>query len=385
MTTTNGKKTPKPTKTPKTGKAPASRGRRKKLVAKAPVPAEIDKQKMAAFFSAAGLDKTAPDSVAVTETVEVVGIEKSDLKKSGKPSPVEPISTPAGESEPLIKKPVAKKFENDEVAAIAKSVEVIATASDNSEDGDNNSEEGETLITTTVKSIAGGSGSGSYNLLPMFAVLLFIALFWFYYISSTPLKKAAEARVEQGKAEISVLMSKVKGLETEISRLKIKLVLFEKAAMKWKNAAVQAAKASAQAKRGVVSVKKVEVKAITKDKLVATVAKKGSSFDKAPIPFWRNMKPRGSLIKQSSKKVKPAVKTPPVEVDSFSKAPKPFWLTPRVKPVVVKAKKQVIISAPPAAKAVSQVKKTAAQQKPASAPVLGSSFDKAPKPFWLKD
>lgn len=376
MTTANGKKTPK---TPKTGKAPVSRGRRKKVVAKAPAPAEIDKQKMAAFFSAAGLDKTAPDSVTETETVEVVGIEKSDLKESGKPSPAEPTSTPVVESEPVIKEPVAKESENDEVVAIAKPVEVTATVSDNSDDSDNNSEKGEILMTTTEKPTAGGSGSGSYNLLPMFAVLLLIALFWLYYISSTPLKKAAEARVEQGKAEISVLMSKVKGLEAEVSNLKMKLVLFEKAAMKWKNAAVQATRESAQAKRGVVSVKKVEVKAISKDKpMAATAVKKDPSFDKAPTPFWRNMKPRGSLIKQPVKKVKPEVKTPAVKVDSFSKAPKPFWLTPRVKPTVAKTKKQVIISAPPAAKA-------APQQKPASAPALDLSFDKAPKPFWLKD
>ncbi len=369
MTTANGKKTPK---TSKTSKAPVSRGRRKKVVAKAPAPAEIDKQKMAAFFSAAGLDETAPDSVA--EAAEVEGAKNQDIKESGKPSPADSTSTPLVESEP-----VTKESENDETVVVAKSVEVTATASDNSGDSDNNSEKGEILMTTTEKPTAGGSGSSSYNLLPMFAVLLLIALFWLYYISSTPLKKAAEARVEQGKAEISVLMSKVKGLEAEVSKLKMKLVLFEKAAMKWKKAAVQATKASAQVKRGVVSVKKVEVKAISKDKpMAATAVKKDPSFDKAPTPFWRNMGPRGSLIKQPVKKVKPEVKTPAVKVDSFSKAPKPFWLNPRFKPAAAKAKKQVIISAPSAVKA-------APQQKPASAPALDSSFDKAPKPFWQKD
>ncbi|MCD6533052.1 MAG: hypothetical protein J7L25_03095 [Deltaproteobacteria bacterium] len=380
MTTANGKKTPK---NPKTGKAPVSRGRRKKVVAKAPAPAEIDKQKMAAFFSAAGLDKTAPDSGTEVESVAVKGSKKSEPAESGKPVLVESTSVPAAASEPPAKEP-----ENAEVAAIAKSVEVSATAGDNPDDIDNNSEKGETLMATTEKTTTAGSGSGSYNLLPMFAVLLLIALFWLYYISSTPLKKAAEVQVEQGKAEISVLMAKVKGLEAEVAGLKIKLVLFEKAAMKWKNAAVQAVKASAQVKRGVVSVKKVKVKAISKDKpKAATAVKKGSSFDKAPIPFWRNMnlRPSGSLIKPPVKKVKPEVKAPAVKVDSFSKAPKPFWLTPRVKPTVAKTKKQVIISAPPAAKAASQAKKRVTQQKPASAPILGSSFDKAPKPFWLKD
>ena len=107
---------------------------------------------MAAFFSAAGLDKTASDSVTETETVEVVGIEKSDLKESGKPSPVEPTSTPLVESEP-----VTKKSENDEAVVVAKSGEVTATASDNSDDSDNNSEKGETLMTTTEKPTAGGS------------------------------------------------------------------------------------------------------------------------------------------------------------------------------------------------------------------------------------
>ena len=369
MTTGSGKKTSK------TGKAPASRGRRKKVVAKAPVPAEIDKQKMAAFFSAAGLDNSSPDSVK--ETAEVEEAKETVSEESGAQLAAESAAAsvaengPADESEPAVKEP-----ENDETVVVAEPADAVATDSDNRDDSDN--EKGEIVMTTTSKSTGGGSDSGSFSVLPMVFGLTVLALFWFYYISSAPLKTAAEARVEQGKAEISVLMSKIKGLEAEVARLRAKLVVFEKAAHQAKKLT---GKVSAPVKRGVVAGEKAAAKAVSKDAQVPAAAiKKDPSFDKAPVPFWRQMQ-RGPLT-QPRKEVKPAVKeTPAAKGDSFSKAPKPFWLKPRVKPEAAKVKKEVKISAPPAAKAVSKIGK----EEPASAPALDPSFKKAPKPFWLKD
>ena len=378
MTTASGKKTPK------TGKAPARRTQRKKTVEKAPAPVEIDKQKMAAFFSAAGVKETPskpekkPVKVSVKEyvkesvkePVKVEDIKKVVPEKSEEQLPVKltptPTATPVAESTPAKESPVAaKKPEKVETKVVAAPTATSVTESENSD-----SEKGETVMTTSSPATGGGSGSGSFSILPMLFVLAALAVCWFYYVSSVPLKKAAVAQVEQGKAEISVLMSKVKVLETEVTKLRIKLGLFEKAAVK----------AKTSAKKGVVAGKK----AAPKGESVPAV-KKDSSFDKAPIPFWRQMKRRGPLTQKSLKKVKSVVETPAVKVDSFSKAPKPFWLKPRVKPATAKVKKEVKISAPPAAKTSPKTKKIAAKQAPASVPALDPSFKKAPKPFWVKD
>ncbi len=306
MTTGSGKKAPK------ISKAPARHGQRKKIVAKAPAPVEIDKEKMAAFFSAAGADNSAPNSEK--ETIEVV-------------VPTDTIAT----------------------------------------DKNSDNEKGEAVGTSIPPTTSGGSDSGSYSVLPMVFVLAVLALFWFYYISSTPLKKAAVAQFEQGKVKISALMSRIGILEAEVVRLKAKRVVFEKASQKPKKITK---KVVTPVKSGVV------VKG-------SSVPATDSSFDKAPIPFWQQMK-RGSLA-QPRKEMKPAVKTPVVKVDSFNKAPKPFWLKPRVKPEAAKVKKEVKLPAPPAAKVAPKPKKLTVKHEPDSAPVLDPSFKKAPKPFWLKD
>ncbi len=353
MTTGNGKKTPK---TPKSGKASASRSRRKKIVDKA--PAAVDKEKMAAFFSAAGIDSSvsdsAPDSVKETAEVTVATAVESEV-----PAEIEAEVVKAGPG-------------NDEE---------LVPESESEVPSDSDGEKGEALMTTTPKASGDGSGSGSLNMLSIVFVLVVLALFWFYFISSVPLQKAAEVQVKQGKAEISALTSRVKSLETENSNLKSNLEQLKKAALKWKRASK---KVSAPVTIGLLPAKKAAPHA---QLAPATATKLDSSFDKAPIHFWKKMKRRGSLIQKSPENVKPKVQAPAVKVDSFSRAPKPFWLTPRrVKPTAVKVKKQVIITAPRAAKCPPcKYKKTTAKQESALNPALDPSFKKAPKPFWLKD
>ena len=385
MTTGSGKKTSK------AGKAPASRSRRKKVVSKAPAPAEIDKAKMAAFFSAAGPDDSTPD--LVKEPAEVEEVKKTDLKESVTQALVEPTAAPVAENGPADdSEVVAKEPENDEIVVAAEPADVITTDSDKRDDSDN--ENAKTLMTTTSPAAGSDSNSGTFGVLPMIVVLVVLAFFWFYYVTLAPLKKAAVTKVEQGKTEISVLISRIGSLEAEVVRLKAKLVVFEKAALKPKPKKITE-KVTVPAKSGVVVEKKpvvkpvVEskpaVKAVAKDSQApAAVVKKDSSFDKAPVPFWRQMK-RGPLAQQPRKKVKPAVKAPAVKVDSFSKAPKPFWLKPRVKPGAAKVKKEEKISAPSVVKVVPKAKKITAKQELVSAPALDPSFEKAPKPFWLKD
>ncbi|MCD6430562.1 MAG: hypothetical protein J7L57_05005 [Deltaproteobacteria bacterium] len=357
MTTGSGKKTSK------TGKASISRGRRKKVVDKAPVPAEIDKQKMAAFFSVAGLDEPTPDVVKEPVETEAKETEKIIVsKESGEPLVAESAASLVNESGSADEsEPVTVELENNEAIVVAEPVGVAASDSV-IRDAGNNEKNGKTAMTTTSPVTDGGSDS--IGILSMVFVLAVLALFWFYYISSAPLKSAAVVQVEQGKAEISALMSKIKGLEAEVAGLKTELVVFEKAALAGGKAVVKVVPKGGQTS--------------------AVVIKKDSSFDKAPVPFWRQMK-RGPLAQQTLKKVKPEVKAPALKVDSFSKAPKPFWLNKRVKPEAVKVEKEIKISAPPAAKAVPQAKKITAQQEPASNSALDPSFEKAPKPFWLKN
>ena len=366
MTTGSGKKTSK------TGKAPASRGRRKKIVDKAPAPAEIDKEKMAAFFSTAGVEKSASDSVK--ESAEVEETKKTAFKESGTQLLAGSTTVSVAENGPTDEsESVAKEPGNDKTIEVIVPTETIAT------DKNSDNEKAEAVGASIPPAMGGGSDSGSsYSVLSMVFVLAVLALFWFYYIASTPLKKAAVVQVESGKAEISVLMSKIGSLEAEVARLRAQLVVFEKAAQKPK---IIIEKVPVPAKSGAVVEKKPVAKVVVKGS--SARIKKDPSFDKAPIPFWRQPK-RGPLA-QPRKEVKPAVKTPVVNVDSFSKAPKPFWLKARVKPEAAKVKKEVKLSAPPIAKVAPKAKKITVKQEPASAPVLDPSFKKAPKPFWLKD
>ena len=381
MTTGSGKKTPK---TQKSGKASTSRGRRKKVVDKAPSPALIDKEKMAAFFSAAGIDNPAaaplkePESSAVEVVKEVeTKADKAVLAAAATIATVAEHDVPVKSEVPL--EVVEASSVNDTGEVVPESDSGALESIDNQNDS-----EGETPMMTTPKVSGNGSGSGSFNMLSMFFILVVMALFWFYFISSTPLQKAAEVQVQQKQAEISVLTTKIQSLEAENSTLQNKLNILEKVMLKWKKE-VKPAPVSTPVTVGKLPLKQSVIKAAPKvQAAVSPELKRDPSFDKAPIPFWRNMKPRGSLIKQPCKKVKPAVTTPALKVDSFSRAPKPFWLTPRVKPTTAKAEKEVVISAPPTLKCPCKAKRLSPGQDPVSAPALDSSFDKAPIPFWLK-
>ncbi len=373
MTTGSGKKISK------TGKAPSSRGRRKKVIDKAPVPAEIDKEKMAAFFSAAGLNE--PDSDTAKVPVELEEVEKTVLKESGESLVTESAPSLDKASGPLAEsQPVTADLKNDETVVVAEPADVVATDSVVCDAG--NIEKAKTAMTTTSSAPGGGSDSGSISILSMVFMLAVLALFWFYYISSAPLKKAAVVQFDQGPAEISALMSKIKGLEAEVAGLKTKLVVFDRTVKKLEKSTV---KVGTSVKKGALTGEKAVVKMVPKDGQTSSVViEKDSSFDKVPVPFWRQMK-HGPLAQQALKKVKPVAQAPLVKVDSFSKAPKPFWLKRRVKPEVAKVEKEIKISASPVVKAVPQAKKITVKQESASSSALDPSFRKAPKPFWLKD
>ena len=305
----------------KTVKASGKTGVRKPVVGKTPVAVEIDKKKMAAFFSAGGL---------------------TESKTEVKPEPVAPAQSL---SVPVVSKSVAGNRPETVVEKVdpeALVVEVVAKEQ-NSEIQKTEDDKGEIEMATieTGESSTKSSNSGSFSMLPMFVVLLMVALFWFYYISAAPLHKAAAAQLEQGSAKISTLEATVKNLRVEIAVLQGEIT------------GLQSSVRKVQAKFPTVTVKRV-----------ATVKPvKGSSFDKAPIPFWRTMQhPRtkylqkiGSAKAAPVKAKKTAVKA--VTGDSFSKAPVPFWRKTK--------------TTHPAGK----VEKGANHD---------SSFDKAPIPFWRK-
>ena len=381
MTTGSGKKNPKKPKTPKkpkSGKASASRGKRKKVVAKTPESVAVDKEKMAAFFSAAGVESEAGAELKAAKKVAAKKAEDKVSKAAlgAEVSAAKMVaSAEAGASERVAEGATSE----DKVEAIEP-----GSGSLNSNDNNNNgNQKGDSQMTTNPKTSANGTGSGSFNTFSMFFVLLGLALFWFYFISSNPQQKAAAIQVEQGKAEILTLTTKIKALETANRELENKLKYLKKVVRKYKKAAQ---KVNAPLTIGVIPAKKAGIEAAPEDSATpAPVVKRDSSFEKAPTPFWRNMGPHGSLIKKAPEKIKPEVKAPAAKVDSFSKALKPFWLTPRVKPAAVKVEKSTLTSVPPAGKCPFKHKKALACQDSASTPALDPSFKKAPKPFWVKD
>ena len=264
MTTGSGKKTSK------TGKAPTSRSRRKKVVEKAPVPVAIDKQKMAAFFSAAGLDSSVPDSVK--ESDEVAEAKEIALKESETLLPAEPVTATVTESGSVDEaEPVTAESEKDETVTVDEPADVVVADSENS-----NNKKDQTAVTAT--SPATGGGSDSFSILFMVFVLAVLALLWFYYISSAPLKNEVVARVEQGKVEIPAQMSKINGLEAEVTRLRAQLAVFEKAAKKRQDSTV---KVSPPVKRGTLAGEKT---APGDAQASSVVTKKDPSFDKALLP-----------------------------------------------------------------------------------------------------
>ncbi len=286
MTTKKEKKSLKKSKAVKSG-SPAGKmakrtkvvGERSKVVAKSPVAGEIDKEKMAAFFSADGLE------------------EPVDAAEKPKTEPVAAVMPQA----PVQAPPVEKKIDS-EIKVAEVTVPEVTVAKVVNEDQNLEKNKGEIKMTTTAPVKSSSKNSGSISFLPIFVILFCMAAFWFYYISSAPSPKAAATMIEQGQAQILKLEKKVKSLQAVIAGLKAELKDAQSSALQNQAAAV----------------KKAAPKKTVKD----------SSFAKAPVPFWRNYQhPHAKqLEKLNQNKKSTAVKAVgSAKGDSFSKAPVPFW------------------------------------------------------------
>jgi len=304
----------------KTVKRSKTGSERKKIVAKNPKASEVDKEKMAAFFSAVGLK----DSVLTEKPETVAPLPVAAPSAAGKiVAATEPETSAVAVEKTIIEAQVPEAE--------------VAVASPPSE-AENIKEEkkGEIEMTTTetAETTSQKSDSSSFSTLPLFVVLFCLAAFWFYYISAVPIKKAAAVQVEQSQTKIQYLEAQVKTLQAQIGVLQAKLAALSSPA------------------------REIKVK-----KAVAVKAPpKGSSFDKAPIPFWRTMQhPHTGQLQKSQQKRVPAATAKAENVDSFSKAPVPFWRKAAVGNKGVQAEKG------------ADVKKN-----------QSSSFDKAPIPFWRK-
>ncbi len=341
MTTKKEKKSVRKSKVVKSG-SPASKtakransaGERNKVLTKSPVAGEIDKEKMAAFFSAGGLK-------------EPVAVEKKVKSTKAKPEPVAAVTSETSASVP----PVEKKTEPEvKVAEVSENItpevsEVKVVSEDQKPEKQNlkdqtlkdqtlKEKKGEIKMTTAEPVKSSSKDSGSISILPIFVILFCMAAFWLYYVSSAPLQKAAATMVEEGQTQILKLEKKVKGLQAIIAGLQVELKVLQNSAQ--------------------------QNQAVTVKKAAAAKTVKDSSFDKAPVPFWRNYQhPQAKQLEKLNKNKKTStVKAPVAKVDSFSKAPVPFWRKAN--------------GAQPVAKAT----KDGARHD--------SSFDKAPIPFWRK-
>ncbi len=337
MTTKKEKKSVKKIKSVKSGnptgktakRAKAAAGR-SKVVVKGSVSSEIDKEKMAAFFSAGGLKEPvaaekAESEPAVPETGVSAPVFKAPVKKSPPPvtekaSELPAVTIPEVAGDKVVKKVVEEDYKCEE---------------QNLKEQNLKEKKGETEMTTTEPVKHSSKESGSGTILPIFVILIFMAAFWLYYISLAPLQKAAATQMEQSQTQIQKLEKKVKSLQAVIAGLKNELKDLQ---------------TSAHPNRALTAKKTAPAKTTVKD----------SSFAKAPIPFWRNYQhPRTKqLEKLNGNKKKPVVtvKAPAADIDSFSKAPVPFWRKGK---------------AAPSAAAVKDAHHD-------------SSFDKAPIPFWRK-
>ncbi len=331
MTTKKEKKGVKKAKSAKSGSRPTKTVKpsgtgavREKMVAKTAKVSEVDKEKMAAFFSAAGLKDVNPEVKPDAGTPARTAAPLPDAKVVAETKP----ETPVQETE----KPVVKTPEPE--VAVAKpqpEKDILEPETENLK-----AEKGEIEMTPnkTVSSNTKESKSGSFSTLPMFVILLCLAAFWFYYISAAPQPETAAVQVKKSQTKIQSLEAQVKVLQAKVAALQASLAALQKPAAE-------------------VKVKESAAKPAVKD----------SSFDKAPIPFWRTMH-RNHTEQLQKASPKPVLKAAPVKsekVDSFSKAPVPFWR---------KA---------PADKNGVKVEKDLAADKNHD-----SSFDKAPIPFWEK-
>jgi len=318
-----GVKKVKPVKSGTTAKSVKGSGagsERKKVVVKNPKVGEIDKEKMAAFFSAVGLKEP-----ALSEKSESV----APVPAEAPPAAVENVAAAEPETPPAVE--VEKPIVTDPVPE----AEVVVTSSPQPENNNLKEEKGEIEMTTTetAETSSKKSSSGSFSTMPLFIILLCLAAFWFYYISSAPLKNAAAVKVEPSQTKLQLLESQVKTLQAEVGVLQAKL------------AALQCPAREAKVKKAVPE------KAPVRD----------ASFDKAPTPFWRTMEhPHAEQLQKSRENRAAAATVKTEKVDSFSKAPVPFWRKAETK------------------NGVSTKKGTEVNKN------RDPSFDKAPVPFWRK-
>lgn len=338
MTTKKEKKSVKKAKVVKNG-SPAGKTKkranvaagRSKVVVKSPVASEIDKEKMAAFFSAGGLK----EPVAVEKVKSEPAATVAQPPES--PAPVAPVvekPQPEVKAVKEVPKKITPEVKVPKVNAPKVSGATVVNEDQKPKKQNLKEKEGENKMATTEPVKSSTEDSGSISILPIFVILFCMAAFWFYYISSAPLQKAAATMVEQGQTQILKLEKKVKSLQSVIAGLQADLQKLE----------------SSSRPQPVIPAKKA----------VKGVTIKGSSFDKAPVPFWRNYKHPSAkqLGKLSQNKKSSAVQAPGAKVDSFSKAPVPFWRK-------------------------TTGTQSAAKVKDGKKP-HGSSFDKAPVPFWRK-
>ncbi|HDS15864.1 MAG TPA: hypothetical protein ENN66_04485 [Proteobacteria bacterium] len=315
MTTKSGKKVFKNSKSGSSGS---------KVAAQAPLQPEIDKQKMAAFFSAAGLKgKSEMDGRLKVETVVIkeTAVEPASVAPEEKLLSMTETTGPSAAREEEAENSISfpEPLGTDENETFLET----ANAADGPAENDDASEKGdERMSTADSGNIAKGvshSGSCSFNLLPVVFILLLAALFWFYYLASTSQEHPEFSRLRSQSAVPENEDIITPGLRRENS-----------------------------------------MPAMQKD----------PSFMRAPIPFWQHRQPCSAL---STQMVAPAAEKPKVEnVDSFSRAPVPFW----------HKKKAAVKLTPELTAPDSPLSSELKSSLPAS---MDPSFQRAPKPFWKKN
>ena len=302
----------------------------KKTLTEAPVAAGVDKEKMAAFFSAAEEQSAAPQEDSPAAETQAVEAPAAEVVAEAVAAPPQEPAPPAG------------------------------------------------------KSASGSGDNGSFSLVFLFIILGVIGVSWFYYVNShTARIKATSATLKTAGVATAApaIEQKIKDLEAQIACLQSRLAALE----------AKARKASAAVVPAPPQLKKVEIK--------PAPAAQDSSFKKAPVPFWRQESfrhpagPGKSLINKSkpqpapkpAAKPAPAVKSvkevkktaapaPVVKDSSFDKAPVPFWRQEKFKSPASRA--QAVLQ--------SNADKAAAKDKKPAAKKANDSFSKAPKPFWEK-
>lgn len=328
----------------------AKSAKRRKVVEQAPVPSEMDKKKMAAFFTAG----TAKDETTVQEEIpakeETPAVEASSAVSSSESLASEGAATVA--VEPAVEAESAAVPEAEPVSGASEAGPAEGDAgNDNQGNDDNGNNQGDDGMT-----VKDGNGGGSFTMLPMFVVLVVVAIFWLYYISAAPGQREALVQIERSQAEVSTLTERVRSLEDEISRLRSKMVQ-----MKEKAAASQAVAVSPGKEPG-------KDPALVKD----------PSFSRAPVPFWHKPRP-GCRFRGPAKKNAGGAKLSPAPArDSFSRAPVPFWRKGRGSCGKKGFGKAVAAPVP----AANQKPRLAGQ--PGTDPAADPSFSRAPVPFWRK-